>query len=96
MKAGYVYLMASRYRGQTYLGSTANLAQRAFQHRHGLVDGHSKDKHCHLLVWFERFDDLQDARACEFRMKKWHRNWKIKLIEQANPDWRDLFEKLNH
>jgi putative endonuclease len=96
MKAGYVYLMASRYRGQTYLGSTSNLPQRAFQHRNALVEGHSKDKNCHLLVWFERFDDLQDARACEFRMKKWHRAWKVKLIEQRNPDWQDLFETLNH
>jgi putative endonuclease len=39
---------------------------------------------------------LQDARACEFRMKKWHRAWKVKLIEQRNPDWQDLFETLNH
>jgi len=96
MKAGYVYLMASRYRGQTYLGVTSNLHQRAWQHRNGIVEGHSKDKGCHLLVWFERFEDLQEARACEFRMKKWQRSWKLRLIEEQNPEWRDLFETLNH
>ena len=96
MKAGYVYLMASRYRGQTYLGVTSNLPQRAWQHRNALVAGYSKDKACHLLVWFERFDDLQAARACELRMKKWQRSWKVRLIEANNPEWRDLFGTLNH
>jgi len=56
-----------------------------------LIDGHSKEKNYTLLVWFEHFDDLQDARASEYRMKKWKRAWKIKLIEERNPDWRDLY-----
>ena len=90
-----MYLMANRFRGQTYLGVTSNMPQRAWQHRNGVVAGFSKDKSCHLLVWFERFADLQDARACEHRMKKWKRNWKIRLIEERNPQWRDLFETLN-
>jgi putative endonuclease len=75
---------------------TSNLPQRAFQHRNGLIDGYTKKNACHTLVLFERFDDLQEARACEFRMKKWHRAWKLKAIEERNPDWRDLFDDLLH
>ena len=90
MKPGTVYLMANHRRGQTYLGVTSNLPQRAYQHRNRLIDGHSKEKGCVLLVWFEYFDDLQDARACEYRMKKWKRAWKLRLIEERNPAWRDL------
>ena len=56
--------------------------------------GHSKDKGCVLLVWYEYFDDLQDARASEYRMKKWKRAWKLRLIEERNPDWNDLYETL--
>ena len=73
MKPGYVYLMANHRRGQTYLGVTSNLPQRAYQHRNQQVDGHSKKKGCVLLVWYEMFDDLQEARARELRMKKWKR-----------------------
>lgn len=91
MKPGWVYLMANHRRGQTYLGVTSDLVRRAWQHRHGVADGHAKAKGCILLVWLERFDDLQDARACEYRMKKWRRAWKQRLIEERNPEWRDLF-----
>jgi putative endonuclease len=96
MKSGFVYLMANRPRGKTYLGVTSNLPQRAYQHRNGLVDGYSKDNACHTLVWYERFEDLQEARACELRMKKWNRAWKLRLIEDHNPDWRDLSDDLEH
>ena len=94
MKPGWVYLMANHRRGRTYLGVTSNLAQRAWQHREGIVDGHSKDMGCNLLVWCEYFEDLQDARACEYRMKKWKRAWKLRLIEERNPEWNDLYETL--
>jgi len=59
-----------------------------------LIDGFSKDKGCHVLVWYEAFDDLQEARRRELQMKKWKRNWKIKLIEADNPQWKDLFPGL--
>ena len=94
MKAGCVYLMANHRRGQTYLGVTSNLRQRAYQHRHALVVGHSKEKGCVLLVWYVYYDDLQEARACELRMKKWKRGWKLRLIEERNPDWRDLYDEI--
>ena len=94
MKPGWVYLMANHRRGQTYLGVTSNLPQRAWQHRNGIIDGHSKAKGCRLLVWCEAYDDLQEARRRELQMKKWKRDWKVELIEQANPQWKDLYETL--
>lgn len=94
MKAGWTYMMANHRRGQTYLGVTSDLRQRTWQHRNRLIDGHSAAKACVLLVWYEHFDDLQDARACEYRMKKWKRAWKLRLIEERNPDWRDLFDEI--
>ena len=95
MKPGYVYLMASRPNGTIYLGVTSNLPQRAYQHRSGLMEGFSKKHGCKLLVWFERYDDIQDARSREHSMKKWKRSWKVELIEQRNPQWVDLFPALN-
>jgi putative endonuclease len=47
-----------------------------------------------MLVWYEAFDELQEARACELRMKKWKRSWKLRLIEERNPDWRDLYNDI--
>jgi len=86
--------MANHRRGQTYLGVTNNLPQHAYQHRNQLIEGHSKKKGCVFLVWFEQFEDLQDARASEFRMKKWKRAWKARLIEERNPEWRDLYNDI--
>jgi putative endonuclease len=94
LKPGYVYLMANHRRGQTYLGVTSNLIQRAYQHRDKLIDGHSKDKDCTLLVWCKYHDDLQDARRRELQMKKWKRAWKLRLIEEQNPEWNDLYGTL--
>lgn len=86
--------MANRRNGTLYLGVTSDLAARTYQHRNGLVDGFTKEHGCHLLVWFEVHDDLQEARRRELRMKKWKRAWKIELIERDNPQWKDLFETL--
>jgi putative endonuclease len=95
MKPGWVYLMANHRRGRTYLGVTSNLVQRAWQHRAGVTEGYTKEHGCKMLVWCERFENLQDARAQELRMKKWKRDWKVALIEKANPLWDDLFPGLN-
>ena len=94
MKPGWVYLMANHRRGQTYLGVTSDIARRAWQHRNGIVEGHAKAKGCTILVWCGPFDDLQEARACEWRMKKWKRAWKLRLIEERNPEWRDLYVQI--
>jgi len=95
VRPGYVYLMASQPNGTIYLGVTSNIAQRADQHRRGLVKGFSKKHGCTLLVWYEQHDDIQDARSREYSMKKWRRDWKVALIVERNPQWVDLFPSLN-
>ncbi len=87
--------MASKRNGTLYLGVTSNLPVRAWQHRTGQIEGFTKRYGCHMLVWYDYFDDIQDARACEYRMKTWKRMWKIELIEKDNPLWNDLYDDLN-
>jgi putative endonuclease len=94
VKSGHVYIMASKRNGTIYIGVTSDLPQRATQHREGLIEGFTKEYGCTRLVWFEHHDDLQDARARELQMKKWKRLWKLRVIEEMNPDWDDLYESL--
>jgi putative endonuclease len=94
MKSGCVYIIARARNGTTYVGSTSDLVQRAWQHREGVVDGHTRQHGCKLLVWFEVHDYLKVARRREFQIKKWKRQWKLSLIEEMNPEWEDLFPTL--
>jgi len=94
MRPGYVYLMASRRNGTLYLGVTSDLIRRVYEHRNQLIDGFTKEHGCILLVWYDAIDDIQAARQRELQMKKWKRAWKIDLIEQGNPQWKDLYETL--
>ena len=93
-KAGYVYIMASGKNGTIYIGVTSDLAKRAYEHREGLVAGFTKRYGCKRLVWFEAFDDIQQARHRELQMKEWKRVWKVKRIEEQNLDWNDLYPSL--
>ena len=94
MKAGFVYMMASQKNGTIYIGATSDLIKRVHEHREGLVDGFTKRHGCKVLVWFDAFDDLQEARRREVQMKEWKRPWKIKRIEERNLDWDDLYPSL--
>lgn len=94
MKAGYVYIMASKRNGTLYIGVTSDLQQRIWQHREGIIEGYSKRYGCKMLVWYSPFDDLQEARRKELQMKEWNRLWKLRVIEEMNPEWDDLFESL--
>ena len=85
-----VYLLASRRNGTLYCGVTSNLIQRLHQHREGVVEGFTKEHDVHRLVWFEQHMTMEHAILREKRIKKWNRAWKVNLIEEANPDWRDL------
>jgi len=91
MKTGFVYIMASRLNGTIYTGVTSDLVKRAWEHREGLSPGFTRRYNCKLLVWFEAHEALQDARYREVQIKKWKREWKLRLIERTNPDWLDLF-----
>lgn len=94
MKGGFVYIMASRRNGTIYVGSTVHLVQRAWQHRTGAIEGFTREHGCNLLVWYEVHDDLQQARWRERQIKKWNRSWKLKLIEEMNPHWADLYDAI--
>ncbi|MEC3950035.1 GIY-YIG nuclease family protein [Sphingobium sp. HWE2-09] len=93
-KAGYVYIMASQRNGTLYIGVTSDLVQRVYQHRNGLIDGFTKKYGCKYLVWFQAFDDLDEARRRELQMKEWRRAWKLREIEAVNPQWDDLYLSL--
>ncbi len=85
-----VYICASGRAGTLYVGATSNLPARAYQHRSGLIEGFTSRYGVGRLVWFEMHDDMASAIRREKQLKKWRRDWKLNLIEQANPDWRDL------
>ena len=94
MKQPTVYILASQRNGTLYIGVTSNLVQRVYQHREILADGFSKQYGVKMLVWFEQHDTMESAIARERAMKKWHRQWKINLIETHNPEWRDLWDDI--
>jgi putative endonuclease len=91
MRKGYVYLMASKRNGTIYLGVTSDLPRRVWEHKTGHNPKSFTALHgVHTLVWFEDYDCIVDAIQREKSMKKYYREWKINLIEIANPDWRDI------
>ncbi len=92
---GWVYFMTNRPNGTLYVGVTSNLARRAYEHREGLIDGFTRQYGLKRLVYYEAFDSIQNAIQREKNIKHWPRAWKARLILDANPDWRDLYETLN-
>ena len=88
--AYYVYILASRRHGTLYIGVTNNLPLRLEQHRHGRGSEFVKKYGVHILVHVEEFASSLEAIAREKQLKNWHRDWKIRLIEESNPDWSDL------
>ncbi|MGN5375630.1 GIY-YIG nuclease family protein [Sphingomonas hankookensis] len=93
-RSAFVYIMASGHNGTIYVGSTTDLVKRIFDHRNGTVDGFTKERNCHRLVWYEVHDDINSARLRERRMKEWKRAWKLREIEGLNPDWDDLYDRI--
>ncbi|MGE0152760.1 MAG: GIY-YIG nuclease family protein [Reyranellaceae bacterium] len=90
----YVYMLASKTNGTLYVGVTNDLSRRVFEHREKAVSGFTSKYGVTRLVWFEAFDSAEAAIQHEKRLKRWRREWKIQLIEKANPAWRDLYEEL--
>lgn len=85
-----VYLMANRYRGALYTGMTSDPLARIYQHRNAIIPGYTARRGIKRLVWFERHDDIEIAIRREKTIKRWPREWKFNIIEEANPDWLDL------
>ncbi len=96
MKFFFVYIMASERNGTLYTGSTDDLMKRAWEHKEEIRKGFTSRYSVKILVWHEAHDSRETARIRERQIKKWNRAWKIRLIEEMNPDWDDLFETLNH
>ena len=94
MKGGWVYIMTNRANGTLYVGVTSNLSRRAWEHREGLIDGFTKQYGLKLLVYYEWHDDIRAAIQREKNIKHWSRAWKVRLILDFNPDWRDRYADL--
>lgn len=90
-KQYYVYILASKKDGVLYIGVTSDLLLRIWQHKEGTLDGFSKRYWVKRLVYFEVHGDIEQAIVREKQIKKWKRDWKIKLIEDCNPEWDDLY-----
>jgi len=88
--SGFVYILASERNGTLYIGVTSNLASRIEQHLRGAGSQFAKKYHVKRLVWFEEYSLYADAIRRETAMKRWKRDWKLALIEKANPQWKDL------
>ena len=94
MKNFYVYILCSKRNGTLYIGITSDLIKRLYEHKNDLVNGFTKKYNVHNLVWYEIHESAESAITREKQIKKWKRAWKIKMIEQSNPEWNDLYETI--
>ncbi len=92
MKQPAVYLLATKKNGTLYIGVTSNLVARTWQHREHVVEGFTTRYNVTRLVWYELHATMESAILREKRLKKWNREWKLRLVDETNPEWRDLWE----
>jgi putative endonuclease len=90
----YIYIMASKRNGTLYIGFTNDLIKRTYEHKNNFVDGFTKKYGIHDLVYYEQTEDVRSALQREKQLKKWNRKWKLRLIEEMNPEWKDLYDSL--
>ncbi len=89
-----VYILASKRNGTLYTGVSSSLLKRVWEHKNNIVEGFSKKYGVHTLVWYEMHETMESAILREKAIKNWKRAWKIKMIEEMNPQWRDLYPEL--
>ena len=94
MKQYYIYILASQRNGTLYIGTTNNLVRRIWEHKQNLVEGFTQKYNVHQLVWYETVDTPLATITREKQLKKWNRAWKLQLIEEMNPDWKDLYNDI--
>ena len=94
MKSYYIYIMASERNGTLYIGVTNDLTRRVYEHKNNLLDGFTKNHNIKLLVYFEIYDNIEEALKREKNMKAWQRSWKMRIIEEQNPHWNDLYDQI--
>ena len=90
-KQFYVYILASKPNGTLYTGVTSNLIQRVWQHKHDVIQGFTRKYNVKILVYYEVHENAESALTREKKIKRWRRAWKLGLIENSNPEWRDLY-----
>ena len=88
------YILASKKNGTLYIGVTSALAKRIWQHKNKQTDGFTKKYKVDRLVYYETHDNAESAIQREKQIKKWNRQWKLRVIEKMNPIWRDLYEDI--
>jgi len=93
-KSPHVYMLASRRYGTLYIGVTSDLVRRVWQHREGVIGGFTSEYGVKLLVWFESHAEMVEAIRREKQLKQWRRAWKLRLIHEFNPTWRDLYPEI--
>ena len=91
----WVYILASTIGGTLYVGVTNDLVRRVYEHRMGVIAGFTKKYAIHRLVYIEPHTDIEAAIRRERTLKKWNRAWKIRLIEEHNPNWDDLYPQIS-
>ncbi len=90
MKCGYVYIMTNAPHGTIYIGVTSDIHRRDYEHKNELVDGFTKKYALKVLVHVETYESIVEAIAREKQLKAWRRDWKIDLINAANPEWKNI------
>lgn len=90
----YVYMLMSQNNSTLYLGITNNLVRRVYEHKDELVDGFTKKYKCKKLVYFEAYDSPKEAIAREKQLKNWRRDWKLNIIKETNPTYKDLYVRI--
>jgi len=90
----YIYILTSKRNGTLYIGVTNNLVRRVWEHKNDVVEGFTKKYGVHQLVWYEAANTPGAVITREKQLKKWNRAWKLKLIEDKNPNWKDLYQEI--
>ncbi len=93
-KLYYVYILTNKRNGTLYIGVTNDLVRRVHEHKEGMVDGFTKRYGTKMLVYYEATESVMAAIAREKQLKKWNRMWKLRLIEEFNPEWKDLYGEI--
>lgn len=94
MRSYYVYILSSQRNGTLYVGSTADLVRRVWEHKNKVIHGFTEKYNVNQLVYYEIHELYVEAATREKRFKNWCRQWKLNLIEEFNPTWRDLYEEI--
>ncbi len=94
MDNSYVYILASKRNGTLYIGITTDLVKRIWEHKQGCIDGFTKKYNVKHLVWYEQHESIESAIKREKALKEWQRKWKLRIIEELNPKWQDLYDSI--